>query len=52
MSLIELSIVIIVVVGCVRFVHIFAYKAGIKSGIDKGRFEILEENLIREQYKK
>lgn len=52
MQLIEISILIITVIGCVHFVHRKAYKAGIAAGIEKGRIQVLEENLIRESVHK
>jgi len=46
-----ISIIILTVVGSVHFVHRYAYNEGIKTGLEKGRLQILNENLIREKYK-
>lgn len=50
--LIQIAILIIVVVGCVHVVHKHAHKEGVEVGISKGRLQILEENLIRQDCKK
>jgi hypothetical protein len=43
----ELAILIATVVGCVHFVHRYAFKEGHAIGIVVGRKEILEENIHR-----
>ncbi len=47
MTYLEISLIIIVVVACVHCVHKYAYNQGHKIGIDKGRLEILQENITR-----
>ena len=45
--LIQIAILIIVIVGCVHFVHKTAFKTGVSVGVYKGRLQVLEENLYR-----
>jgi len=45
MDYIGIALIILVVVGSVHFV----YKNGISTGIEKGRMEILNENVKRVQ---
>ena len=53
---IGISIIIITITGCVSFVSHKAYQRGLDAGkeigIGEGRLQVLEEDLIREQYKK
>lgn len=43
----EVALLIVVVVGCVHFVHKTAWGHGHRIGISVGRKEILEENIVR-----
>ncbi len=51
MDYIGIALIIAVVVGAVHFVHRYAYKVGMEAGIGKGRLQILQENLVREECK-
>lgn len=51
MDYLGIAAIIIAVVGSVHFVHSRAYKSGLEAGVDKGRMQILQENLIREERK-
>ena len=44
---IQIAILIIVIIGAVHVVYQQGVKAGKQSGIDKGRMQILEENIQR-----
>lgn len=43
-----ISLIIVTVTASVHFVHRYAYKQGKEAGINEGRMQILQENLIRE----
>ena len=47
MDYIGIAAIILAVVMSVHYVHKFAYNSGVKSGVEKGRLEILKENLMR-----
>jgi len=47
MDYLGIASIIMVVVISVHYVHKCAYNVGVKSGVEKGRLEILKENLIR-----
>ena len=48
---IGISIIIITVVVCVSVVSAKAYDRGKEAGIDAGRLQVLNEDLIRNDYK-
>ena len=55
MDYIGIAIIIITVTGCIAFVSNRAYKRGIEAGkeigIGEGRLQVLNEELIRNEYK-
>jgi len=44
---IQIAILIIVIIGAVHVVYEKGKKAGIEAGMDKGRLQILQENIVR-----
>ena len=48
---IPIIVITLSIIFCLYLIHIFTWKAGYKVGVEKGRKQILEENLKRENIK-
>ena len=51
MTIIQIGIIVLATIWSVHFVYKSAYKKGIESGVNAGRHQVLEEELIKSKFK-